>query len=344
MSVSPEGCDLGPAALWDTALKPCPSPEAELAKECYVIEQIAGLAPLESPFNSELYAIPGKCVLNQFSAGSSVQRYDDGRHDIPAWVRMGPDLLILTIYFIALVYVIYRIALAAETKLEPKVDLQLDDDSMRSSIQQQLQQQRRADQLKMDIREKEKQGKHFWLGLPAENDESEIGLTIQVNPQGKQTIKPLAALELQISNNIPSAQVAIDWDSSSLMVLNNQARRVIRHIPGMHMGLNQPQVHSIINPTQSMLATVTSEDMFGRHPETQVLQPMVPLLDFEKALSLKLPKLSYALDLRIGILPMGAPQFEAIQLLVPFRFSVEKKKEEVAFPLFRLLLRMKKKK
>jgi len=71
---------------------------------------------------------------------------------------------------------------------------------------------------------------------------------------------------------------------------------------------------------------------------------MVPLLDFEKALSLKLPKLAYGLDLRIGILPMGAPQFEAIQLLVPFRFSIEKKQEEVAFPLFRLLLRMKKKK
>lgn len=255
---------------------------------------------------------------------------------------MRPDLLILTIYFICLVYVLYQMAKDVEDAIDPKVKLLLDAQLLRESIEQQLDQQA-VDHI--DVVVPETGGPTGlllkFLSFEEETERSLGTMNFQVMPQGLQTINPISGLTVEIVNQVPYTQVGVDWDNSSLTLLNNQARRVVRHIPGLMTSLGQPQVHTVINPGQRMSAVVTSEDAFGRNPDTQVLQPVTPLLNPERIISLPfLEPPSYSLMLLASIYPMAAPQRQPIQLLVPFKFYIEELREQPAIPLFRWLLRV----
>jgi hypothetical protein len=146
---------------------------------------------------------------------------------------------------------------------------------------------------------------------------------------------------VQIANQVPATQVLVDWDSSTLSLHNNQARRVIRQTPGMMMDLIQPQIYSAINPHQSLNATVTTEDVFGRHPETQLLQPVAPLLNLEKVVTMPAPLRTYALELMVGIRFMTPAEQPVMRLIMPFRFKIEIQPDKIAIPLFRWILNSK---
>ena len=54
---------------------------------------------------------------------------------------MGSDVLILTIYFLVVIYVLYQMALSVESNLEDKVEIVLDREQLVDQIHGQLEQQ-----------------------------------------------------------------------------------------------------------------------------------------------------------------------------------------------------------
>ncbi|HEY9736535.1 MAG TPA: hypothetical protein V6D06_09640 [Trichocoleus sp.] len=257
---------------------------------------------------------------------------------------MTTDLLILTIYFICVAYVIYQMALSIEAKLEDQITIQLDRELLQTSVTNQLRQQG-IESVGVEVLEAGPPplGRAACLSLrvpmAVQDDVVEGTVAVQVSPQGTRPIEPpIAGLGVQIVNTVPAAQVLVDWDSSSINLYSNLARRVIRQTPGMRMDLVQAQVHSTINPRQAFSATVTSEDTFGRSPDTQLLQPTAPLVDLNRALTLPPPQRSYALELLIGIRPMAIPEQPTIRLLLPFRFEIGVLPGKAAIPVFNWIL------
>lgn len=257
---------------------------------------------------------------------------------------MTIDLLILTIYFICVAYVVYQMALSVEAQLEDQIVIQLDRDMLQSAVVNQLRQQG-VDGIGVEILDAGMaplaKAACLSLRVPIQvHDEVVEGtVAIQISPQGARPIEPpIAGLTVQIVNTVPSAQILVDWDSSSLSLQNNLARRVIRLSPGMRMDLVQPQVYSVINPRQAFSATVTTEDSFGRNPDTQLLQPSAPLINLEKFITLPPPQRSYALELLIGIKSMASLD-QPIRLLLPFRFEVGVLPGKAAIPAINWILK-----
>lgn len=252
---------------------------------------------------------------------------------------MGPDLLLLTIYFICVFYVLYQMARDVENSIDPKVELSLKIDSLVQEVERQLDRQGRDD-IEVDTVPQKAGARALMLKFFESGESSNLigNLTLLVSPQGQQTLKPIPGLSVEVTNQKPFTQVSIDWDNSSLSLLTNQARRVVRHIPGLMMSLGQPQVHTVVNPNQKVAAVVTSEDSFGRNPDTQVLQPVTPLLDLSRVTGLPFKgNPTYSLMLLVNIYPTAAPH-HILQLLIPFQFEIKELPEEPAFFLFRWLL------
>lgn len=257
---------------------------------------------------------------------------------------MTTDLLILTIYFIVVAYVIYQMALSVEAKLEDQIVIQLDRKLLQTSVENQLRQQG-LEGIAIEVLNSGAPplAKAACLSLkvpiPVQDEVVEGTVAVQVSPQGTKPIEPpIAGLTVQLVNTVPAAQVVVDWDRSTLNLYNNQARRVIRQTPGMRMDLVQPQVWSVVNPRQSFTATVTSEDTFGRNPESHLLQPTAPLINLGKAMNLPAPQRSYALELLVGIKPMVAPEQPIIWLLLPFRFEIGILPGQAAVPVINWIL------
>jgi hypothetical protein len=261
---------------------------------------------------------------------------------------MELDILILTVYFICIGYVVYQMALSIEADLEDQVELVPDPDSLESSVRDQL--------VRQGFGEKSvevlaagpyplKKAMTLHLALPeprnygpdggGPRDEGQI--MVQVLPQGPHPLKPLSGLIVQVVNQSRNLQVTVDWDRSSITRLGSDIRRVIRHTPGMRLDLALPQVTSVVNPNQFLSTAVTSEDSFGRNPETQVLQVAAPLVDIPKVAGLKMA--SYSLDLVVQLMPFSGRGARPIVLLLPFRFSVQLLPAQAAIPLVNWILK-----
>lgn len=261
---------------------------------------------------------------------------------------MELDILILTVYFICMGYVVYQMALSIEADLEDQVELVPDPDNLESRVREQLVRQgfgeksvevlaagpyplRKAMTLRLALPEPRD------YGPKKEGSKAEGQIMVQVLPQGPQPLKPLSGLIVQVVNQSRNLQVTVDWDRSSITRMGSDIRRVIRHTPGMRLDLALPQVTSVVNPNQFLSTAVTSEDCFGRNPETQVLQVAAPLVDIPKVAGLKMA--SYSLDLVVQLMPFSGRGARPIVLLLPFRFSVELLPAQAAIPLVNWILK-----
>ncbi|MEL6130802.1 MAG: hypothetical protein AAFR30_12995, partial [Cyanobacteria bacterium J06628_4] len=72
---------------------------------------------------------------------------------------MGSDVLILTIYFLVVIYVLYQMALSIESNLEDKVEIVLDQDKLVEQIHGQLKQQGKPNFITATVAELELAGK-----------------------------------------------------------------------------------------------------------------------------------------------------------------------------------------
>ncbi len=265
---------------------------------------------------------------------------------------MEIDILILTVYFICMGYVVYKMALSIEEELEDQVVLVPDVVSLESSVRSQLVRQGFAETAATVLQPGEGAlGKAVSLSLvvpeprslaPTEDqpDEPDKGqITVQVLPQGPHPLQPVKGLTVQVVNQSRAVQVTIDWDRSSISRMTNEIRRVIRHTPGLRLDLAAPQVASAVNPNQYLSTVVVSEDCFDRSPDNQVLQQTAPVVDIAKMANLTAPLRNYSLDLVVQLTPFSGRGGRPIMLLLPFRFAIQPLPAKAAIPLVNWILK-----
>ena len=263
---------------------------------------------------------------------------------------MERDILILTVYFICMGYVVYQMALSIEAELEDQVVLVPDAPNLESTVRAQLVRQGFSEQavkvlgagpppLKtaMTLELMVPEPKSYSPPEGSANPAAGGPIMVQVLPQGPHPLQPVKGLTVQVVNQSHAIQVTVDWDRSSITRMGTEIRRVIRHTPGMRLDLSLPQVTSVVNPNQFLSTAITSEDCFGRNAETQVLEVAAPLVDIAKVAGLKSP--NYALDLVVQLMPFGGRGGRPIMLLLPFRFVIQPLPAKAAIPLVNWILK-----
>jgi hypothetical protein len=265
---------------------------------------------------------------------------------------MEIDFLILTVYFICMGYVVYKMALSIEEELEDQVVLVPDAAGLESTVRSQLVRQGFAETAAAVLQPGAgAPGKAVSLQLtvpeprslapdedqPAEPEEGQI--MVQVLPQGPHPLQPVNGLTVQVINQSRAVQVIVDWDRSSISRMTNEIRRVIRHTPGMRLDLAVPQVSSVVNPNQYLSTVVASEDCFGRSVDNQILQQTAPVVDIPKMADLKAPLRNYSLDLVVQLTPFSGRGGRPIMLLLPFRFAIEPLPAKAAIPVVNWILK-----
>lgn len=285
------------------------------------------------------------------------------------------EALLLTVYFLVVIYVLYQMALSLEDRLEDKVIIHLDQDFLAEQTQAQLSTQ--ADASHIDAIA-EQQGfdnskatrpvitlafdPHRELPLDSPQLEAlrDMGLddeqirsslkkkiAIQVSPTGRQPLRAVSYLSILVVNDTADAQIYINWDRSSLEMFG-QGNRVIRATPNMPLDLTQAQVFSTVNPGQSMVSDVTIEKNYVRDAASNQVKLARPLVDLKERVErsqLTDPNSSqkniqplYGLDLMIGLKRTTEPDSRLINLLVPFSFTLEIEADQIALPPLRWLL------
>lgn len=255
---------------------------------------------------------------------------------------MGSDILILTVYFICVTYVIYQMALSLEAQLEDQVNIRLDSDLLLAEVENQLEQQRRYP-LEAQIMAGSKGGPSslslvFQPHSPAEKKPPSSVINLLVMPQGTRPLQPpVPAFTVQVQNQGRDLQLYLDWDRSSISRFNNQGKRVIRLIPGMPQDLGQPQVFSVVNGGQALSCIITFEEAFVRNANG-LMEAKVPLVDLEKATEMKPSQQTFSLMMLLWLKRTVDGDDQAIRLLVPFRFNIEVLPGKVALPVLSWLL------
>jgi hypothetical protein len=263
---------------------------------------------------------------------------------------METDLLILTVYFICIGYVVYQMALSLEAELEDQVILIPNGEYLENSVKTQLAQQGLS-QLKVEVLNPPpsplKGGTALRLTVPnptlpssAEVDELPEGqIILQVLPQGPHPMQSLKGLTVNVINQTQTLQVTVDWDRSSFSRMGSQISRVIRHTPGMRLDLSLPQVASAVNPNQFLSTAVTSEETYSRDPDTRVLQISAPLVNIPKIVAIPPPLRSYGLDLVVQLSSFSGRGMRTMVMLVPFRFQVDLLPDRAAIPFVNWVLK-----
>lgn len=287
------------------------------------------------------------------------------------------DTLLLTIYFIVVFYVLYKMALGLEDKLEDKVVILLDEKTLNQQTNDQLSFQKNARRFSARIKQvalgKEKKVKHTALQLVADPDKlMPIGpealllqekmkmsdealqeylhekITIRVSPINKQKLKPVVYLGVTVDNDTANTLVTINWDRSSIEMFG-QGNRTVRSTANMPIDLSQPQVLTVVNPGMVVSSNVTTERKYNRDPETNRVGMPEPLVDLKQRVEMS--KMTnptsdkaniqplYTLDLMLGLKGRTETDTELVNVLVPFIFKMKIEVDQPAFPPIRWMLR-----
>lgn len=288
------------------------------------------------------------------------------------------DAFLLTVYFLVVIYVLYQMALSLESRLEDKVIIHLDKEFAAEQTQFQLSSQAKPHLPKVQATAEQRGIKDskikfsvfcLSIGDPPEISDMDPGnvaglkalgldasaiarlsqpkIDIQVKPTGQQPTRELLYLTVIVNNRTPGMQVYLNWDQSSLEMFG-QGNRVIRSTPNMQRDLSQAQIYSVVNPGKTVTSDITIEQNYFFDPEINQMALGQPLVDLKEWL--KMSKLTdpteetkniqplYSLDLMVSLKRSAYSSVE-INLLIPFRFTLEIKPDQVALPPLRWLLR-----
>lgn len=250
---------------------------------------------------------------------------------------MGVELLILTVYFICVIYVLYQMALSVEDKLEDQVEIKLNGEELQTAVNAQLQQQN----LYRVQAETQTTNNLSLLKLTFFNQEdTALGtIALQVMPQGKRPLQPaIKTLSVSIINTLPDEQVFIQWDRSAISVHGGFAQRVIRQVPGSTTDLLPSQAPTVVNPGLQTNATVTAEGLLTR-PDNQVTLEVGPaLVDLNRIPGMPEPMRKYTLQMVMWVRSLLHPNSPALQIVLPFTFHIEVLPDHVALPVLSWLL------
>ncbi|ESA34011.1 hypothetical protein N836_19255 [Leptolyngbya sp. Heron Island J] len=272
---------------------------------------------------------------------------------------MGSDVLILTIYFLVVIYVLYQMALSVENALENKLRIDLNRTVLTEQLGQQLQQLPPDQKITAEIEDLEIEGKklppQLSLSVTSQiNPKQTRKVVVKVGPMGKMPMaESLMALNVTIINTTSDAQIFIDWDKSSVTAgLARQTQRVVRSGIPISSDLSRSQVLSVINPGETFSTKVTGENRLSLNAETRTLTPGRALVNMQEvATKIALfmedsaedeeipPVFAYSLGLMIGIRQITHDQTNhTTYLLLPFAFQAVLLPDEIAFPPLRWLL------
>ncbi|MFG6096945.1 hypothetical protein D0962_25680 [Leptolyngbyaceae cyanobacterium CCMR0082] len=272
---------------------------------------------------------------------------------------MGSDVLILTVYFLVVIYVLYQMALSVENTLENKLKVDLNRGALLAQVNQQLQQLPDTQQITAEIEELELKGyklpPQLALTVTSQNNaQQKRKVTVNVGPMGRMPLAmSLMDLNVTIRNTTSDAQVFIDWDRSTVSSgTTRRTQRVVRAGIPISGDLSRSQVLSVINPGESFVTRVTGENCLGLDPETRNLRPGRPLIEMIEVADLITdlietpediqdlpPMMAYSLGLMIGIRQITHDQTNhTAYLLLPFNFQAVLLPDEIAFPPLRWLL------
>lgn len=290
------------------------------------------------------------------------------------------DAFLLTVYFLVVIYVLYQMALSLEDQLEDKVIIILDQSFLAEQTQTQLSLQQQASRLNLKAVAKERGVKKskakfpvlcLLIGDPPKLSNIDPGqlvglrtlglddaaiidalhpkIDIWVKPTGQQPVKPpIFYLSASVYNNTPDIQVYLNWDYSSLEMFG-QGNRVVRSVSNMPRDLSQAQIHTVVNPGQTVTSNVAIERNYIYNSESSQMELRKPIVDLDAMLEMS--KLTdpttesknieplYNLDLAVGLNRVTGSVTERINLLIPFSFELEIKPDQVALPPLRWLLR-----
>ena len=272
---------------------------------------------------------------------------------------MGSDVLILTVYFLVVIYVLYQMALAVENTLENKLKVDLNREGLLAQVNQQLQQLPDTQKITAEIEELQLKGyklpPQLALTVTSQNNaQQKRKVTVNVGPMGRMPLAmSLMDLNVTIRNTTSDAQVFIDWDRSTVSSgTTRRTQRVVRAGIPISGDLSRSQVLSVINPGESFVTRVTGENCLGLDPETRNLRPGRPLIEMIEVADLITdlietpediqdlpPMMAYSLGLMIGIRQITHDQTNhTAYLLLPFDFQAVLLPDEIAFPPLRWLL------
>jgi len=255
---------------------------------------------------------------------------------------MGVEFLILTVYFICVVYVLYQMALSVEAQLEDQLDIKLQSEALQDSVNAQLQQQTlyQAEAETQTIAGKSLLKLTFFEFDETADAVQAIGtVACQIAPQGKLPLEPpLKALSVSVVNTLPNQQVFLQWDRSAVSVHGGFAQRVIRQVPGNTTDLLPSQAPTVVNPNLQTNVKVTAESLLSR-PDNQVsLEVGPPLIELSQVPTMKPGMRQYTLQIVMWVRSLMYPNDPALQLILPFTFHIEVLPDHVALPVLGWLL------
>lgn len=275
---------------------------------------------------------------------------------------MSNDVLILTIYFLVVIYVLYQMALAIESNLEDKVKVDLDREALTNEVNRQLAQQTHLKNAKASVEELKLtiKGKTFklppFLGIqvPAQADAQSLRqIRVTVTPLGKMSRNTShKSLNIEVHNLTADAQVYVDWDKSSIAANNSTQRAVRTGIP-MGSDLSRGQILSVVNPGDRFKTEVTGENCLSLNADSRTLEAQKPLIDMESVITKlsdplnrvdsfddeELAIVAYSLRLMVGVRYITERRTNyTAYLLLPFDFVAVLLPDEIAFPPLRWLL------
>lgn len=248
---------------------------------------------------------------------------------------MGVEILILTIYFICVIYVIYQMALSVEAKREDQFEIEFDGEALQAAVSTQL-----AQQTLYEVETEVVAQGTALLKMTFLNQQQPVGVVaVQMSPVGKQPLEPpINNIRVSIANTLPDQQVFINWDHSAISVYGGPAQRVIRQVPGRPTDLLQPQVYTVVNPQLQTNVAVTSENMLSRPADQMALEIGSSLIDMKQIPKFKEQQRQYSLRLLMWVRSMAYPDSPAMQLLLPFTFQIKVLPDHVALPILSWLL------
>lgn len=284
---------------------------------------------------------------------------------------------LLAVYFLVVLYVLYKMALSLEDRLEDKVDIFIDENALGGQTQTQLSMQRQAKRITAQVRHistgKDKT-KRPVLSLIYDADiqypippkmlaaERALGMSdeviqerqhpkiiVRIAPTNEQPLKEIMFLSVSVFNDTADTQVYINWDRSSLEMFG-QGSRVIRTTPNVPVNLSQPQVPTVINPGMTVSSNITTEQKYSRNTDTDLVRATPqPVVDLKERIAMAKPtdptsgeeniQQLYALDLMVGLMHPTTPDRDIISILIPFIFKMRIKVDKPAFPPMRWWLR-----
>lgn len=270
---------------------------------------------------------------------------------------MSNDVLILTIYFLVVIYVLYQMALTIESNLDDKVKVELRREALEAEVNRQLKQQSHLKQSMAKVEQLTYKGIKLppYLALKVtspNNPKMQLPIRVTVTPMGKMSRNTAhKSMKIEVHNMTDDAQVYIDWDKSSISTIGSTQRVVRTGIP-IGSDLSRGQIFSVVNPGDLFTASITGENCLSINPESSTLEAKKTLIDMGSVIARLSDPLdqmddseeefnvtAYSLRLMVGIRHITNQQKNyTTYLLLPFSFAAVLLPDEIAFPPLRWLL------